>query len=73
MTDKEAFNEFRRGATFVIIVMGVFGLFIGLLGKFGSTPEPKFKVIDRYRECDVVRYVDASQNWHYLLDCSGVK
>lgn len=68
MTDREAFREFARGITFVITVMGVFVLFIAL--KFNAEPEPKFEVVDKYKECDVVRYTDRSNTWHYLLDCS---
>jgi len=69
MTDKEAFNEFAKGASFVIVVMGVFGLFIATLGTPGSEPEEKFKVVDKYEECAVVRYTDPSNTWHYFLDC----
>jgi hypothetical protein len=73
MTDREAFNEFARGAAFVIVVMGVFVLFIATLDHFGSEPEPKFKVVDHYKQCDVVRYTDDTQRWHYFLDCRRVK
>jgi len=69
MTDKEAFNEFAKGASFVIVVMGVFVLFIGLIGTPEVEPTEKFKVVDRYEECSVVRYTDPSNNWHYFLDC----
>ena len=71
MTDKEAFNEFAKGATFVIAVMGVFALFIATIGTPGSEPEEKFKVVDKYEECSVVRYTDPSNTWHYFLDCRG--
>ena len=67
--EKEAFRGFARGVTFVIVVMGVFVLFIATLGHFGSEPEPKFQVVDHYRQCDVVRYTDDTQRWHYFLDC----
>jgi len=37
-------------------------------------PDPpqgeRFKVVDKYEGCDVVRYTDASNTWHYLLRCS---
>lgn len=32
-------------------------------------PAEKFKVVDRYKNCDVVRYTDPSNQWHYLLHC----
>jgi hypothetical protein len=69
MTDKEAFNEFAKGASFVIVVMGVFVLFIGLIGTPEVEPTEKFKVVDKYEECSVVRYTDPSNNWHYFSDC----
>lgn len=69
MTDKEAFNEFAKGASFVIVVMGVSVLFFVLIGTPEVEPTEKFKVVDRYEECSVVRYTDPSNNWHYFLDC----
>jgi hypothetical protein len=69
LTDKEAFNEFAKGATFVIVVMGVFVLFLGLIGNHEAKPEKKFEVVDKYEECSVVRYTDRSNTWHYFLDC----
>jgi hypothetical protein len=71
MTDKEAFNEFGKGASFVILVMGVFALFIGIIGSPEVEPTEKFKVVDKYEDCDVVRYTDNTQRWHYFLDCRG--
>jgi hypothetical protein len=34
-----------------------------------SEPVEKFKVVDRYKNCEVVRYTDRSNQWHYLLHC----
>jgi hypothetical protein len=68
-TNKEAFNEFARGATFVIVVMGVVALFIGTFGTSDPTPEKRFEVVDTYKGCDVVRYTDRSNSWNYFLDC----
>jgi hypothetical protein len=35
-----------------------------------SPPERKFKVVDRYNGCDVVRYTpDYSAKFAYFLDC----
>lgn len=71
MTDREAFREFARGATFVIGVMAVMALVIGLASTWGDAKPPeKFKVVDSYRDCNVVRYTDDAQRWHYFLDCS---
>jgi len=74
-SNKEAFREFARGATFVIVVMGVVAMFVALLGTQETklTPEQKFQVVDTYRDCEVVRYTDPSNSWNYFLDCSRVK
>ena len=72
--DKEFLKEFIRGASFVIVLLGIFVLFIVLI----STPESpqdemgssKFKVVDQYKNCDVVRYIDPSNRYRYFLDCS---
>jgi hypothetical protein len=68
--EKEAFRGFARGVTFVIVVMGVFFLFIALIGTPDTKPEAKFKVVETYRGCDVVRYTDPGDaRYHYFLDC----
>lgn len=67
MTDREALNEFLRGAA---IPIGLFVLFI-LSIAFISTPEsPQNGVVDQYKNCDVVRYTDPSNRYRYFLDCS---
>lgn len=35
-----------------------------------AEPTEKFKVVDKYKNCDVVRYTDRSNQWHYLLHCN---
>lgn len=32
-------------------------------------PVEKFKVVDSYGECSVIRYTDPTNRWHYLLKC----
>ena len=70
MTNKEAFDEFRNGAVFVLAVLAGSALFMTLF--FSSEPQSvkKFEVVDKYKGCDVVRYTDKSNNWHYFLDCN---
>jgi len=70
-SNKEAAIEFVRGAGFVILVMGVFFTFVLLLSGPAEKKPEKFKVVDKYNECNVVRYTDRSNQWHYFLDCSG--
>jgi Na+-translocating ferredoxin:NAD+ oxidoreductase RnfA subunit len=51
---------------------------IGITASFGiafvifannTEPVEKFKVVDQYEGCNVVRYTDRSNQWHYLLKC----
>lgn len=68
MTD----NEFIRGVVFFIIVIGFFFSFMFLLSYLNQDNfENKFVVVDKYKECDVVRYTDPSGRWNYFLDCSS--
>lgn len=34
-----------------------------------AEPVEKFKVVDQYEGCNVIRYTDRSNQWHYLLKC----
>ena len=72
-SNREAAIEFVRGAGFVILITGIFFGFILTLGKSDSAPVEKFKVVDAYNGCNVVRYTDDSQRWHYFLDCREVR
>lgn len=73
MTNREAFNEFARGVTLTIGVMGIFVLLVAMLSKPDGKPREKFEVVDHYGTCAVVRYTDDSQRWHYFLDCREVR
>jgi hypothetical protein len=69
-TDREAFNEFARGAILPIIVLGLFFTFILTLSDPEEKPQEKFKVVDKYGPCEVVRYSpNGSAKYAYLLDC----
>ena len=58
-----------QGASFGLFFLALFFLFVLTLGKPDDTPREKFKVVDQYQGCDVVRYTDDSNRWHYFLDC----
>jgi hypothetical protein len=45
-------------------------LFFGIFMTEDSEPQPKFQVVDKYENCDVIRYTDTTQRWHYLFKCS---
>ena len=70
MNDKEAFIEFRNGAVFVLAVFSVLALFAAIFLPSERQSESRFEVVDRYKQCDVVRYTDSSTRWNYFLDCS---
>lgn len=77
MTDKEFLKEFAGGVAIGIGVAGVFVMCVALTGALignpESKPEEKYKVVDHYGTCAVVRYTDKSNNWHYFLDCREVR
>lgn len=71
--DKEFLKEFIRG---VFVTIGVFAfglLFIAFISTPNSTKNGvkplNFGVVDQYKNCDVVRYVDPSNRYHYFLHC----
>ena len=67
-------NEFRTGFAFAIAVVGFGVLIIGAL--LNNTPinESTFEVVDRYKECDVVRYApQQTATYKYFLYCEKNK
>ena len=34
------------------------------------TVESKFKVVDQYQNCNVIRWTDPSNRWQYFLKCN---
>jgi hypothetical protein len=72
-TNREAFLEFTKGATFVLTVLAVFGLVLVMFSNWEEEPQEKYKVVDHYGTCAVVRYTDDSNRWHYFLDCREVR
>ena len=57
-----------RGIVSVIAILG-FMLITFAIIENNSEPIEKFKVVDKYKNCEVVRYTDPSNQWHYLLHC----
>jgi hypothetical protein len=71
-TDKEAFWEIARGGLAAVLVLAVFFTFVATLGTFGGSSEERFKVIDQYNSCNVVRYTpEGGAKYYYFLDCAG--
>jgi len=72
-TNKEAFMEISRGAIVLTVVLVLFFTFILTLGDGDKQPQDKFKVVDHYGTCAVVRYTDDTNRWYYFLDCREVR
>jgi hypothetical protein len=55
--------------TGILITSMILLLFYGI---FNTTEEesPKFEVVDKYENCDVIRYTDSTQRWNYFLKCN---
>jgi hypothetical protein len=70
-TNKEALQEVGKGVAFGLLGMGLLILLIWVLN--GANPETnleeRFKVVDQYQGCDVVRYTDSSNRYNYFLHC----
>ena len=73
-SDRVAAIEFARGAGFVILVMGLFLVFLLTLGEFKPKPAEKFEVVDHYGTCAVVKYTPPKRAESvYFLDCREVR
>ena len=71
-TNKEALQEVGKGVAFGLLGMGLFILLIWIPNRmFPETkPEERFRVIDKYGPCEVVRYAPKNgANSAYFLDC----
>ena len=52
-----------------IIVAAMFTLLFYGMSSTTQEESPKFQVVDKYENCDVIRYTDTTQRWNYLLKC----
>jgi len=75
--DKYALKELIRGFGVFASASAVFIVIILVLAYFSSGGEPSkpsFEVVDKYKECDVVRYVPHQvAEYKYFLYCEGNK
>lgn len=57
---KQALKEILSGAGFVVVVVGLFILFVILLGQSENPPveSQSTKVVGTYKECNIIQ-------WHY--------
>ena len=56
-----------KAITCAIIIAGL--LLIGFATFEDVEPVEKFKVVDQYQGCEVIRYTDPTNRWNYLLKC----
>ena len=68
LTDKEAMVDFFQGLVTVFVILLVFVAFIVALSRHSPKSTP-LEIVDKYENCDVVRYVDPSNRYHYFLHC----
>ena len=73
--DKAAFKEFRNGVALTLGVVGISMLIVGTLSMNNtSIDESSFEVVDKYKECDVVRYAPHQvAEYKYFLYCENNK
>ena len=76
--DKYAFKEFLRGVSVFVGASVVFIIILIVLAYFASGDKPinsaSFEVVDKYKECDVVRYAPHQvAEYKYFLYCEKNK
>ena len=76
--DKYALKEFLRGAGVFVAASAVFIIILMVLAYFASGDKPissaSFEVVDKYKECDVVRYAPHQvAEYKYFLYCEKNK
>jgi len=72
--DKTAFKEFRNGVALTLGVVGIAMLIIVALSNNTPINEASFEVVDKYKECDVVRYTpQQTATYKYFLYCEKNK
>ena len=45
-------------------------LLLGFATFEDAEPVERFKVVDQYQGCEVIRYTDPTNHWNYLLKCT---
>jgi hypothetical protein len=59
-----------QGIVWGLVFIAFLMLLFGMIFQSPETQEEKFKIIDQYQGCDVVRYTDPwGAKYHYFLHC----
>ena len=69
-------NEFRNGVAFTIAITAFAFVVIAMVTGDNSIPidESSFEVVDKYKECDIVRYApNQAATYKYFLYCEKNK
>jgi hypothetical protein len=60
----------------IAIAIGLSASVLLLAYVFKSTDDPladskePFRIVDSYYGCDIIRYTDESNRWHYFMKCN---
>ena len=75
MTEHEiGFKEFRNGVALTLGVVGIGMLFIAILSNNTPINESSFEVVDKYKECDIIRYApNQAATYKYFMYCEKNK
>jgi len=72
--DKYALKEFRNGVAVTLGIVGIAILIIVALSNNTPIDQPSFEVVDKYKECDIVRYAPHQvAEYKYFLYCENNK
>jgi len=69
-------NEFRNGVAFSIAITAFAFIVIAMITGNNDTPinESSFEVVDKYKECDIVRYApNQAATYKYFMYCEKNK
>ena len=65
-------DQVARYRNRVVLTLGTLSaimLVVAIAVDNNRSPQPKFKIVDNYQNCDVVRYTNEYNEYHYLLHC----
>lgn len=65
-------QNFIIGMFYSVVICGLLILAFAIVfpsKEPGNKTEEKFKVVDQYEGCNVIRYTDDTNRWHYFLKC----
>ena len=58
-----------QGIIWGIVFAGFLLVIMQMIFSDPTESEEKFKVVDRYENCNIIRYTDASNRYQYFLQC----